>query len=250
MSRIFKYVTVQEKPLILIHSVSAKPELVEQPDKVAESDQLEVNKARDQARDVAAAIIAAAEKEAAKLISEAAQQVEKIRQDAYDEGVLRGTEAGILQGQETGLAQVAKTIAEAASQAERILTTAQAQAAESMLSAENQIIELALAVASKIMAHEINENPMAISLIVQAALARIRDQEQVAIRVNPDDYETLLQARPALQSQIGEAVALTIVADANLKSGDCVLETPYGLIDAKLDSQFEILKTALKGQIR
>ena len=72
------------------------------------------------------------------------------------------------------------------------------------------------------------------------------DQEQITVRVNPENYEAVLAARLQLQASLTRDNALTVAADSSLAQGDCVLETPYGKVDARIDTQLELVKTALK----
>ena len=40
---------------------------------------------------------------------------------------------------------------------------------------------------------------------------------------------------------------LEVQSDESLKPGDCLLETPNGSVDARLQTQLEMLKEAVKG---
>ena len=42
---------------------------------------------------------------------------------------------------------------------------------------------------------------------------------------------------------------INLVADPNLKSGDCILETEQGVVDASLNSQLKILNKVLNEHI-
>ena len=86
---------------------------------------------------------------------------------------------------------------------------------------------------------------MVVLPIVTAALKKVRDQEQIEIRVNPEEYHLLLQARKDLQLVLGREQALQIVADQTIPAGGCIIDTAYGSVDARIDTQFDTLRKAL-----
>lgn len=214
--------------------------------------------ALEDARAAARNTVAAAEKQAAAIMDEAGEAAEELKAKAREQGFAEGREAGLedgrregyeqgrKEGEEAGMAMAAQAIEEAARQARSTISVAEEQARQTLLGAERQIVDMALTLARKILAREIEENPMAVLPIVQAALGRVRDQEQITLRVNPQDYELVLLARHELQAALQNDNSLTIAPDDTLKNGDCVIDTPYGNLDARIDTQFEILKNALR----
>lgn len=263
MSSIIKSARLRKTPVIIEHRMPepcVEPENCEitEPDEVAELVEEVTISPAEEALQLAMAkaeeMIAQAQEEAAVIIRETSEEAERLKQAAQEEGFQQGHQDGFTQGKEEGrqegLSEAQSTIDEAISRAERLLALAQEEATAMLTSAERQVVDLSVAIARKILSREIDENPMAVLPIVQTALNRVRDQEQVSMRVNPEDYEVVLQARQELQSLLKRESKLTIQADANLKNGDCVIETPYGAIDARIDTQLELIKTALKDMVQ
>ena len=116
-----------------------------------------------------------------------------------------------------------------------------------MLDAERQIVDIALAVARKILAYEISENPMVVLPLVKTALAKVCDQEEVVIRVSVDDFDAVQLAKNDLQIMVGREQALKIIVDSTITGGSCIIDTSYGTVDARVDTQFENIKKALQG---
>jgi len=191
-------------------------------------------------------LVAAAREKAAAMVAAANEEAENIRREAYDEGYRRGYDEGMARGEAAGMEKARGAIDDATAQAGRILALAQEQAAEAFAAAERQVVELALAVAGKVLAREVAENPMVILPIVKEALPTVEAQEQITIRVHPDCYELVLATRPELQAALSRANTLTVTADSALREGDCIIETPFGTVDARIDSQLEMVKAALK----
>lgn len=239
MSRIFKSVSVREHPAIVI---TAKPDESNSTEDESEEDQLDDDVAgilpSVDPHQEAEAIIHAARQQASEIASEAAAAAEQLKRESYDEGYRHGYR--------DGLEQVRQAIDDASSRAQGIITAGEQQAAEALVAAERQMVEIALAVSRKILASEIEENPSAVLSLVRAALAKVSDQEQITIRVSPQNLDAVKQIKPELQSSLGRDGALNIVADDGLKSGDCVVDTPYGSVDARIDTQMDSLTSALR----
>jgi flagellar assembly protein FliH len=236
---------MQEEPLILNNNIAIVEEIEEI--KVDSVDTSVVDQMINSAKAEAAAIIAEAKVIAEQSSNEALQQVDRIKQQAYDDGYQKGQQEGHIQGKQSGLDEMQVLINDAAEKAQRMLTTGEKEAKEMILAAERQIIEIALAVAGRILACQIEENPMIVLPIVKKALEKVRDQEQIVLRVSADDYEVVVQAKQEFQNIVGREQALTISVDRTIERGSCIVDTSYGLVDAKIDTQFDALKKALQG---
>lgn len=194
----------------------------------------------------AAKIVEEARRTAKAMIAEAEARSEEVRRAAYDEAFAKGQAEGQVKGEEAGLAKAQGAVDEAIARSQRVIAMAQEQARHEFDEAERSIIDIALAVASKILAREIAENPTTVLPIVRSAIDKVRDQEQITVRVHPDDYDFVLAARLELSAMLARDNALSVVADGALKNGDCMVETPYGTVDARIDTQLELVKAALR----
>ena len=200
-----------------------------------------------------AALIEKAGITAEQCLIEANQQVASLKQQAYDEGHPQGHEQGyeqgIAEGKQAGLAAMQKIIDDAIVKTEQILAAGEQAAKQMMVAAEEQIVDIALAVARKILAYEIAENPMVVVPLVKAALQKVSDQEEVVIRVSVEDFDTVLLAKTELQTMVGRENALKIIVDRTIESGSCMIDTSYGTVDARIDTQFEAIRKALQGVV-
>lgn len=239
---------MQEEPLILNNNVAMVEKIEEIEEIKADSvDTSVVDQMINSAKEEAAAIIAEAEMTAEQSVNEANQQVDRIKQQAYDDGYQKGQQEGYIQGKQSGLDEMQMKIYDAAEKAQQMLMTGEKEAKEMILAAERQIIEIALAVAGRILACQIEENPMIVLPIVKKALEKVRDQEQIVLRVSAEDFEVVMQAKQDFQNIVGREQALTISVDRTIERGSCIVDTSYGLVDAKIDTQFDALKKALQG---
>ena len=228
-----------------------------QPGAVVEAEQVLI-----ETKKLAEQILHQARTDAGLVLQKAAQEAETIKERAQAEGYAKGHEqgenhgheegyrAGYQQGLEEGTAAVrqemANTIGQSVRQAEKLLVQAEKERSSIVLSADRLIIDLALAVAGKIIAREVEENPLVILPIVKEALEKVRDQAQLVVRINPAHYPLLLEARSDLQRMIGGQQSITILSDQSLGEADCVLETGNGTVDAHLDTQMTLLRRRLE----
>jgi flagellar assembly protein FliH len=247
LSRIFKGVSLRETPHVVTYTPPRLPEPeADEELSLAEEGADAEEESLTAAGGEAIGIISAAREKAAAVVAAAGEDAAKLRREAYDEGYEKGFAEGQVRGEAAGLEQARGAIAEAAEKASQIMALAQQQADEAFAAAERQVVELAMAVASKVLAREVAENPTVILPIVKAALEKVQDQEKITIRVNPECYELVLAARSELQAGLARAGSVAVMADGALKGGDCIVETPYGTVDARIDTQLELVRAALK----
>ncbi|WP_054260245.1 FliH/SctL family protein [Propionispora sp. 2/2-37] len=255
MLRIIKRVSVvHQLPVVIGNSQYAfQEEACEQeesiPDPFDEQEQ-EIKKRQELAEQQIQEKLLEAEKQAEIVISEAKKKAEQLceqaQQEGLEQGKQQGYQEGLEQGRQAGLAEMQEQINTAAEKAGRMLEIAETETKMMVLDAERQIVDIIVAAMSKILAREIEENPMLVLPVVREALDRVRDQERVTIRVNPDDYDLVMQARRDLQSILGREEALSVLADQTISVGGCVIDTPYGTVDSRLDVRLEMVTKALQ----
>ncbi|MBC7819699.1 MAG: hypothetical protein IAG10_22685 [Planctomycetaceae bacterium] len=80
-------------------------------------------------------------------------------------------------------------------------------------------IELAHAIATKLVFEQIDSDRFPIENLVHEVLSRIHSRDATVVRLHPDDL-ALLQEFPVIRSA-GDERALQYIADATLQRGDC-----------------------------
>lgn len=98
--------------------------------------------------------------------------------------------------------------------------------------AESQVVKLALAIARRVLAREVEADEMHLTATVQAALARVHDGSTSILRVRVGEqpkWEALFAK--------GRDGAVTVVGDAHLEAGECVLETDVGRVELGVQVQ-------------
>jgi flagellar assembly protein FliH len=112
--------------------------------------------------------------------------------------------------------------------------------------AERQAVDLALAVARKIVCHEVSVNRELVIGVVKEALERVSDQERIKIRVSPCAGDLLRDPACELNANVQNKGGICIEEDENISSGGCVIETELGDIDARIEEQLSALEQIFK----
>jgi flagellar assembly protein FliH len=245
LSRVIKFAAVHGTPIIINNNTST--EAIEHLHMLTETTKPSSDPGLvDLSQKKAEQIIAKAEKQAEECLAKAKEESIGLRQSAHDEGYKLGYDEGFSQGKTKAENDNKQIMCNAVQKAQDTVTIAQNTAQEMVLSAERQIVDIAMNVARKILAREIEENPMVILPIVNEALEKVKNQEKITIRVNADDYSIVLQAKNDFQILIGREGVLNLIVDQTIESGSCMIDTPYGTVDARLDTKFEMIEKALQ----
>jgi flagellar biosynthesis/type III secretory pathway protein FliH len=102
--------------------------------------------------------------------------------------------------------------------------------------------------AEKIVGRAVALSPETMADIAGEALAACRPGAgTVRVRVHPDDLPAVEARREALATR-APAAALELVADETVGRSGCVIETPQGRVDARLETQLAALERALAGR--
>ncbi len=191
--------------------------------------------------------------------SEASSAEASLREDfeqRLDEESRHSFEAGRERGQQEGRQAEQQAQAEARAQAEAQragqaahLIERFAQAQDRYLHAvEHEVVELALAVAARILRREAQMDPLLLTGAVRVALGQLANSTQVRLRVPTDELELWTQAIGLLPNL---AVKPTVVAGAEMHLGDCVVETEMGSVDLGIRAQLgEIERWLLRSRRR
>lgn len=111
---------------------------------------------------------------------------------------------------------------------------------------ENAIVPLALTAVKKILGRELETKPETIVDIVSTALKTVLHHRRVTVYANQLDVEQLEAQKPRLKALFEHLESLSIIPRGDVAQGGCVIETEAGIINAKLEHQFQALETAFR----
>lgn len=191
-------------------------------------------KLRREAEDQAERILAEARAKAEAILADADRSTEGVRLEAEKRGFDAGREAGFAEGR----AEVERLVERTHS----ILERAQDKRAEILAETEQQLVDLVLLIARKVI-KVISENQrnVVVSNVVQA-LRKVKGRGEVVIRVNIDDLKLATEHSKDFIRLMESVKGITVVEDSSVDRGGCLIETEFGEIDARISSQLAELE--------
>lgn len=147
--------------------------------------------------------------------------------EAYRAGVERGR-------QEAHAEQAA--LAGALAQAIAALDAARAGLATRW---ERPLLAIALGVARAVVRRELTERPDLWLGMLRDGIRRAVDRERVVVHAPPALADLLAGSLPEVQAALTEVKALSVVTDASLGDGACVVETRFGDVELGVDAQLD-----------
>ena len=129
-----------------------------------------------------------------------------------------------------------------------LLVSARAAIEAERAAAADAALVLARKMAAKIIGRAVDLDPSVMGEIAGQALAASRSRGgAVVLRVHPDDLAAVEQSRARWSLRIVAATDVRVVTDASVGRHGCVVETPVGRLDARLQTQLDALERALRG---
>ncbi|WP_184317373.1 flagellar assembly protein FliH [Geobacillus subterraneus] len=204
--------------------------------------------------------IAAAKEEAAELHRQAEQYYAAVHEQLareqeqwrhekerlMREARAQGYEDGYAAGRDEALSEHREWV----EQARRLAERANDEFYARLESAAETMLEVALKAAERIIGVTLENDRGSFLPLVRQVLQEVRRQTEVAVYVHPHCYETVASQQEMLRSVFPHHVDLFIYPDDTLPEYGCLVETPFGRVDASVDTQLERLREALYRRLK
>ncbi|KGP63299.1 hypothetical protein EP47_09205 [Legionella norrlandica] len=161
-------------------------------------------------------------------------QIEKIREEAYQQG--------FLYGQEETKTLIGEQIIALKQQIEALILSIPQAIAENRLNMTQEIADIILMITQQYFIERATD-PKALEIQINSILAQLNNKQTVELYLHPCDI-ALLQ-NEIIQLTSSHLNGITIKSDDSLKSGGCLIKTNHGIFDASLDKQIDKLKEYL-----
>jgi flagellar assembly protein FliH len=171
--------------------------------------------------------------EAAAIVASARQQAGKIKAKATEEGRQAAIQAAHASLRTRLDQQLASTLAALRHAAENIEHARHAWQQHW----EQHAVQLAAAVAARLCRRELSQKPEITLQWVREALQLAAGNNQVTLRLNPDDYQSLANHVEIITKQLTGLGSVRMVADPAITAGGCRVDTEFGSLDQQLESQ-------------
>lgn len=219
-----------------------KDEYIEEKDINEEEMTAEEMKAVDEivlaAKEQAAAIIEEAENTAAAMKNELEQEAENAYQQGFEKGYQEGLEKGSIEGEARTLNEL-KVLLDSF---DSIIKQTKDELDNNIEALQLDVIKLAVQIADKITASQLELNPELINDIVFDMLKELSDVDELNIYINTQLLQYIdqeeLKAKFIKQN-------IEFHADNNLNPGDCIIETNFGGKDGTIENKLNLLEREL-----
>ena len=167
----------------------------------------------------AADAVQAARDEAAQITADARQAYEAERQRGHAEGLQQAQ----LEQAERLIEQVSRTV-------------------DWFGRVEERMVDLVMQAVQRVIA-DFGDRDRVVA-VVKGALAVVRNQKQVTLRVAPAQVDAVHAAQNELLAAFPGVGYLDVVPDARLAADACILETEIGVVEASIQGQLQALRQA------
>lgn len=170
--------------------------------------------------------------QAARIVEAAKIQLQQAHADGETLREQKRVE-GQQQGREEARAEVAETIS-------KLNASMQAWIAE----VEPTLIQLVTRCVKEVV--ETTDRTAVIKESVDRGLAELSSANEIKIKIAPSQAETIRPMLAEIADRHGLRATVRLEPDAMLKEGDCIVESPMGVVDLRIDTQLRLIKNALE----
>ena len=197
----------------------------------------EINRQLDQAKEQSTALYTENQelimREKEQWIDEKKQLILNAKELGYEEGFSTGKEESLLH------------YAELLNKANEIVDSATEDYHAKLESSEDVILKLAIQSAEKIIRIKLEKKPETFVDIIKAAIKDIKEQSMISIYLHPDNYQFVINQKDELSSLLDSDSKLSIYVKEGMLVNNCLIEHPFGQIDASIDTQLKQLHAIL-----
>lgn len=171
-----------------------------------------------------------------------AKKVQLVEQESYEKGLSDGIQKGReLQKNEAfhTLQSMVSLMKETGDLKKNILDKA-----------EEQIIQLSLTIAEKVIHLEVTTNREVIRNVLKEAIRNIVDRENMKVRIHPQDFQYMMEIKSDFLQNFDGIKNIIFEEDVSIGRGGAIIETLFGEVDARLDQQYSEIKVLMTSSNR
>jgi flagellar assembly protein FliH len=169
-----------------------------------------------------------------------AVKIEKAEKEAYAKGYAEGLREGT-EKETRRLFQTAESLVNSMKELDRLKK-------DTLEGNEEKILNLVFSVSEKVINQEISLNRDVIYGVLKSAIKQTLDKEGIKVRLNPEDYQTIMEIYPGVVNSFDDIRDMIVVEDNGIRRGGVIIETSSGEVDARLDQQLHELRKAVSGK--
>jgi flagellar assembly protein FliH len=151
-------------------------------------------------------------------------------------------ETGRREGEAAALAASEQRLAQVRSSVDAALAGFTRDRAQYYQQVETEVVQLALAIARKILHREAQIDPMLLAGMVRITLEKIESATKVMVRVHPQQVS---ECRSYFAQHMEASQVPDVVEDAALQKDHCILQTALGTTEVGVDLQLKEIEQGL-----
>ncbi|MCP4752009.1 MAG: hypothetical protein GY866_14030 [Proteobacteria bacterium] len=179
-----------------------------------------------------------AEREAQAIV----QSAEDLRDDSLNKGREEGFQAGFEDGsnrhKEENDLNTGNTLS--------VLKELQSLRLKIHQEYEQQIVQMSLLIAKKIVHGELKTDKAFVKQMLQDSMAHFEGMGSVRIKIHPSEYDFISTHQPELASFLDEDQIVKIKSDSNVQPASAVIESDFASVDLDLQRQFDEIQSKLQ----
>ncbi len=180
------------------------------------------------------------------LARQAALTADEREEQAYQKGFAEGKAQGLSDGELAGLERGTEKIAPLISSLKEALIQLSAIREETFDKIENEVVQLAIAIARKVICREVSIDKETVVCVAREALTKVDDPGKIKIKMNPSDLQFINETKYQLSNLVADVNKVTFEGEESIQSGGCVIETELGEIDARIEKQLQAVEESFR----
>ena len=158
-------------------------------------------------------------------------------------------EQGLRDGYAAGHDQALADVRSAALAVSQLDAGLRAEAAAAATRLEGQAVELALALAEKVVASALAVRPELVVESVRHALRGIVERERITVLVHPEDLAQVSDAMAAVQAELGGVEHWEVQAERRVERGGAIVRHAHGDVDAQIESKLRRAREVVEAEL-
>lgn len=163
--------------------------------------------------------------------------LEQARREAFDEGYAHGRES--LPWREAESLERALQAVEAAAESLAALRR------EYLAVHRRHVVDLAVAIAERILARAVHEDPEALESLIERGMALLADEEPVCVRLSAQDLAALEAGAAPRLARLASGPGVRFESDPGLEPGDVCVTGEKACVDARLGELLRRIRVEL-----
>ncbi len=162
--------------------------------------------------------------------------------DDITELLLRAHAEGVKEGEAKERARGVERLVEEQNKVNVAVEQFQTQVAAYYARTESEVVQLALAIASKILHRETHADPALVAKLAKGVLDKLHQNTKVRARVHPPDVENW---RSYFSRNSDRQISVEVIGDESVGPEDCLLETELGSTQVGIGAQLKEIESGL-----